>query len=296
MTELGTRLKEAREEKGYTLEEVQALTKIQKRYLLGLEEGNYTMMPGSFYVRAFIKQYAEAVGLDPDELFETYSSDIPSNRGDEIPVNISRSQTRKAVSGSSKVFSVLPTLIAVTLIVGLLFLGWTVAQNWNANQDDADQSTEESNNSVGIDQSDDVEIVDNDDSEEEAPAVEDTSEEAPEEEPAEPESLEELKVENVNVEGETTTYQISNADNIEVSITSDRTWIGITNTNGESLISQEISGASPLTFDATNLDWFRIRVGNTTTTEVKINGQTVEFGSPINAGNPQNMVFEVQQP
>ena len=35
-------------------------------------------MPGNFYVRAFIKQYAEAVELNPDEIFETYKEEIPA--------------------------------------------------------------------------------------------------------------------------------------------------------------------------------------------------------------------------
>ena len=41
MTELGTRLKEARLQKGYSLEDLQEITKIQKRYLVGIEEGNW---------------------------------------------------------------------------------------------------------------------------------------------------------------------------------------------------------------------------------------------------------------
>ena len=40
MSELGTRLKEARIAKGYSLEDLQDLTKIQKRYLAGIEDGN----------------------------------------------------------------------------------------------------------------------------------------------------------------------------------------------------------------------------------------------------------------
>lgn len=67
MTELGNRLKEAREEKGMSLDDLQAATKIQKRYLTALEEGNYDVIPGKFYVRAFIKQYAEAVGLNSEQ-------------------------------------------------------------------------------------------------------------------------------------------------------------------------------------------------------------------------------------
>ena len=77
LTELGAHLKEARLAKGYSLDDLQEITKIQKRYLIGIEEGNYSIMPGSFYVRAFIKQYAEAVGLDPEKLLDNYRSDIP---------------------------------------------------------------------------------------------------------------------------------------------------------------------------------------------------------------------------
>ena len=77
MTELGARLKEARLQKGYSLDDLQEITKIQKRYLVGIEEGNYSSMPGTFYVRAFIKQYAEAVGLDADEILQQYQKEIP---------------------------------------------------------------------------------------------------------------------------------------------------------------------------------------------------------------------------
>ncbi len=39
MSELGTRLREARVEKGYTLNTLQQMTKIQKKYLQAIEEG-----------------------------------------------------------------------------------------------------------------------------------------------------------------------------------------------------------------------------------------------------------------
>ena len=53
MTELGTILKEARIAKNLSLDDLQEITKIQKRYLIGIEEGNYSLMPGKFYVTSF---------------------------------------------------------------------------------------------------------------------------------------------------------------------------------------------------------------------------------------------------
>lgn len=79
MIELGNILRSARIEKGLTIEDVQDSTKILKRYLEAIEEGNYNMLPESFYVRAFIRSYAEAVGLDPNEIIMLYGSSIPQS-------------------------------------------------------------------------------------------------------------------------------------------------------------------------------------------------------------------------
>ena len=78
MTGLGDRLREARTAKGFSLDDLQSITKIQKRYLSGIENEDYSMMPGAFYVRAFIKQYAEAVGLNADDMLALYKDSTPS--------------------------------------------------------------------------------------------------------------------------------------------------------------------------------------------------------------------------
>lgn len=75
MTDIGTILKEARKEKGLTLDDLQQTTKIQKRYLIAIEDGDFAALPGKFYVRAFIKQYAETVGIDPEELLAKLDED-----------------------------------------------------------------------------------------------------------------------------------------------------------------------------------------------------------------------------
>lgn len=63
MSDLGYILRKTRLERKISLDDLQEVTKIRKRYLEAIEEGNYKVLPGSFYVRAFIKSYAEAVGL-----------------------------------------------------------------------------------------------------------------------------------------------------------------------------------------------------------------------------------------
>ena len=118
LSELGNRLKQAREEKNISLDDLQDLTKIQKRYLIGIEEGNYSMIPGKFYVRAFIKQYAEAVNLDPEMLFEEYKNEVPSTYNDDLPELLSRVKTHKQLpKTASKFLDLLPKLLIGAIII-----------------------------------------------------------------------------------------------------------------------------------------------------------------------------------
>lgn len=77
MSDLGGLLKKAREQRGLTLDDVQDATKIRKRYLEAIESGDYKVLPGSFYVRAFVKTYAETVGLDAEEVLRLYHRELP---------------------------------------------------------------------------------------------------------------------------------------------------------------------------------------------------------------------------
>jgi cytoskeletal protein RodZ len=80
LSELGQLLRKARLEKGISLEDMQETTKIRKRYLEAIEDGNYKLLPGNFYVRAFIKSYSESVGLDPNEVLRMYRNVIPASQ------------------------------------------------------------------------------------------------------------------------------------------------------------------------------------------------------------------------
>lgn len=66
-------LKRAREQKGVTLEEISDATLINLKMLQALERGDVNTLPQA-YVRAFIREYAALVGLDPRETMTKYDS------------------------------------------------------------------------------------------------------------------------------------------------------------------------------------------------------------------------------
>ncbi|MCR4402145.1 MAG: helix-turn-helix domain-containing protein [Firmicutes bacterium] len=74
MRELGELLRKAREAKGLTISDVQEATKIRGRYLEAIEQGELEVLPGEVYVRGFLRNYAEAVGLRGDEIVERYKA------------------------------------------------------------------------------------------------------------------------------------------------------------------------------------------------------------------------------
>ncbi len=74
MASLGDSLREEREARNISLEEIASATKIVPRYLEALETDRLDLMPGGFFVRAIIRSYAQAVGLDPDEVVERYKA------------------------------------------------------------------------------------------------------------------------------------------------------------------------------------------------------------------------------
>ncbi len=66
MVEIGNRLKEARLARGLTPEDVEEETKIRKKYIMALEMEQFEILPGPTYARAFLKNYAKYLNLDPN--------------------------------------------------------------------------------------------------------------------------------------------------------------------------------------------------------------------------------------
>lgn len=68
----GSRLKEERQRRELSLEDVARVTKIPVRSLEHLEAGRFDQLPGPVFVRGFLRSYARCVGLDAEEIVRAY--------------------------------------------------------------------------------------------------------------------------------------------------------------------------------------------------------------------------------
>jgi cytoskeleton protein RodZ len=72
---VGADLASARERLGRTLSEMSAYLCIRQSYLAALEQGRIDQLPGNAYALAFLRSYATALGLDPDELSRRFKAE-----------------------------------------------------------------------------------------------------------------------------------------------------------------------------------------------------------------------------
>ncbi|WP_186321415.1 helix-turn-helix domain-containing protein [Bacillus sp. FJAT-22090] len=285
MTELGARLKEARIAKGYSIDDLQEITKIQKRYLAGIEEGNYTTMPGTFYVRAFIKQYAEAVGLNGDELLETYKTDLPTPSSEDVSKNMPTTPSRRALGGrsSNKLKEIFPMLVVALFIVAIIVIVWTLYQKTPKESDESVDSTNELviEKQPQTEQNPNVQVEDSNEPEKEVEEVEEVVEEEP---------TPEQQLTFVETQGETSTYDLTGAETYMVKVVAaNKTWLNIRDQDNKILVDQSVNAGETYEFDATSLSRVRIRMGHTPGNTVYMNDQIVEFPSERTT---QNLVIQ----
>jgi cytoskeletal protein RodZ len=80
MRTVGQILKEEREKKFYTLDEIEKITKIRKELLQALEEGHYSKLPPATFVQGFIKNYGKFLGLNTEKLLAVFRREFSEGK------------------------------------------------------------------------------------------------------------------------------------------------------------------------------------------------------------------------
>ena len=91
MPSFGENLRRERELRGIELREMAEATKISIRFLQALEQDRVDILPGGIFPRAFVRQYARYLGLDPDRLVAEF---VYAHGGDPMPARSSKPQVR----------------------------------------------------------------------------------------------------------------------------------------------------------------------------------------------------------
>lgn len=132
MADIGDKLRSARKAKGMSIEDVEKITKIQRRYLTAIENDDFDQLPGDFYVRAFIRQFADVVGLNGKELLADYKSEVPEAKPEEYVENSidNKSERIKETTNSRKGLwrNYLPqiaTVVGVVLVILVVYIVYT---------------------------------------------------------------------------------------------------------------------------------------------------------------------------
>jgi cytoskeletal protein RodZ len=121
MFEIGATLREARERRQLTYEQVEAEIKIRAKYLRALEEEEFDSLPSGTYVRGFLRAYASYLGLDGRLFVDEYASRFGTRHDDEL---FRRRRERPMTQRHESSSAVLVALIAVVAIGVLFFVAW----------------------------------------------------------------------------------------------------------------------------------------------------------------------------
>ncbi|MEX1028938.1 MAG: helix-turn-helix domain-containing protein [Paenibacillaceae bacterium] len=279
MSDLGQLLKKARTQKGITLDELQELTKIRKRYLEAIEEGNYKILPGNFYVRAFIKSYSEAVGLEPDEVLRLYRSVLPETNPE--PTNEPKRRNTKPPRNSDKMSKWASALLLVAfpiLILSVLYYYYV----HKPEVDNASRPPTKLTNNVSQNEPDVKE-----------PIVDVVPDPVPD--PID-DPVPTAEISLAKTEGDTDFYVIKNSQQLSVhlEVVGDQCWMAIKKLNkyGE-FIEENLSLKNSETKEWTFDDSVYFNIGKGNALKITINGTEINMGDKP---NPRRLQLDLEKP
>jgi transcriptional regulator with XRE-family HTH domain len=117
LVHIGRSLREARQSRGLSLDDVERATKIRARHLEALEAERFDLLPGGAYTRGFLRSYTDFLGLEGQRFVDEYETRFPDAEPvlEFAPVPLARPLVSRG----------LKTAAVVVACVGLLgLLAW----------------------------------------------------------------------------------------------------------------------------------------------------------------------------
>lgn len=159
--ELGLKLRQAREQKGYSIGEVAERLKLSARQIEGLESGNYEGMPELVFVRGFLRTYGRFLDLDDNEVAAFLDRIMPQNRNNLYAVDRSGSQALNYQQ--TEVKKSFPTwilgVLTAVVIGGGIYVWQSKSNQEYAKQSDNMERPEPAGSAAGNLQADNISVV-----------------------------------------------------------------------------------------------------------------------------------------
>ncbi len=131
MSTVAEQLRQAREAKNLTVEQVAEMTKLRTDHVRALEEGRFNVFSAIIYIRGSVKAYAKAMKLDEKTLLDTLTDELGrTEKFSEPPPLV---ETKKSFLDTLillfaklnwKVGFAGVIIIGVALVVGLSVFAW----------------------------------------------------------------------------------------------------------------------------------------------------------------------------
>src|SRR5713226_8028462 len=121
MFELGVSLKEARLRGSLELEQVEEQTRISRRYLRALEDERFELLPGDAYAKAFLRSYADFLGLDAKLYVDEYTARFGPRAPEPAPAS---APTRRRRPRPLRAVRPWPLVVATAAVAVLAVLAW----------------------------------------------------------------------------------------------------------------------------------------------------------------------------
>jgi hypothetical protein len=123
MFEIGNSLREARLRQQLDFNEIERRTKIRGKYLRALEDEQFDLLPSQTYVKGFLRNYADVLGLDGQLYVDEYNSRFVVGE-DEFGLRPRRSTARQQRNRRIESNVVLVALAAIALVTALVIGAW----------------------------------------------------------------------------------------------------------------------------------------------------------------------------
>lgn len=275
METIGEKLQKARIDRGLTIGDLQKITKIQRRYLEAIEENDFDAMPSDYYKRTFIRQFAEAVGLNPRPLLRRLDGkpeeELTNTMALSMPVKGSRkSKYNETNTKKSLIASYIPVALLVLVVAAIIgTIVWAIMLD-----SEKGPIVPTPNKTTIIDSGSKLETSTTTEKSE-------TEESTKDSEKTE-EKKKETNISLVSDDGETVVYKLTDWEKpmkVAFKGLDNAAWVGLQNSQTQEIFYQyTIQPKEELeTFVPDELDSFSIIVGASRNVTIFINGEEIKF-------------------